>query len=190
MYTPGEHHLSSEFLEQRLAGLSQRSRNMSAGSAVEGSTASSNAQSSTEAPGNSSFPTESSSSSDVSPGNGTFSTAGRANESASNSSNKTAGLNIPTLAALTVSDTSSPGPSELGPQLNEDARRDIVQRLMQAENALLTERMHCSVCRVKPVECVYLPCGHVVACKDCAAAATTCIQCNATVGATANIYLS
>ncbi|CAG5129522.1 unnamed protein product [Candidula unifasciata] len=61
---------------------------------------------------------------------------------------------------------------------------------VEREHTLLAERTTCRLCRRRPVSCIYLPCGHVIACQECADNATHCILCSKQIIGTANIYLA
>ncbi|XP_059176504.1 baculoviral IAP repeat-containing protein 2-like isoform X2 [Physella acuta] len=63
-------------------------------------------------------------------------------------------------------------------------------RAVENEHNYLTQRSLCGICHQRPLHCVFLPCGHVIACQECAEAATKCPICNKNVAATANVYLS
>ncbi|GFR84694.1 baculoviral IAP repeat-containing protein 7-like [Elysia marginata] len=75
-------------------------------------------------------------------------------------------------------------------QLNPEESIRMRQQLAEVENSLLNQRVLCHVCMAKPVACVYMPCGHVVACKSCADVANNCVICGRVIVATANIFLS
>ena len=80
-------------------------------------------------------------------------------------------------------------PVEFEPTSSEDSVH-VKQQMAELEYSLLHQRVLCHVCQSEPVACVYMPCGHVIACKPCADSATHCIICGRGIGATANIYLS
>ncbi|BFZ09502.1 hypothetical protein BsWGS_12541 [Bradybaena similaris] len=63
-------------------------------------------------------------------------------------------------------------------------------RSVEREHTLLAERTTCRLCRRRPVSCIYLPCGHVIACQECADNATHCILCSRQIIGTANIFLA
>lgn len=48
----------------------------------------------------------------------------------------------------------------------------------------------CKICFAKEVGVVFLPCGHIVACVDCAPALSTCAVCRKPLGATVRAFLS
>ncbi|CAL1537445.1 unnamed protein product [Lymnaea stagnalis] len=61
---------------------------------------------------------------------------------------------------------------------------------VERENAYLSQRTMCGICHERPVSCVFLPCGHVIACQPCADISTTCKLCHKNIVATANIFLA
>ncbi|XP_055888550.1 baculoviral IAP repeat-containing protein 2-like isoform X2 [Biomphalaria glabrata] len=58
------------------------------------------------------------------------------------------------------------------------------------ENAYLNQRTICMICQMRPVGCVFLPCGHVIACQICALNERTCRACNKVIVGTSSVYLS
>ncbi|XP_012943457.1 protein neuralized [Aplysia californica] len=63
-------------------------------------------------------------------------------------------------------------------------------RLVEREHRYLVHRTTCIICQERTISCIFMPCGHVVACEDCAENASTCPICNREIVATANVYLS
>lgn len=63
-------------------------------------------------------------------------------------------------------------------------------RAVENEHTYLTQRTLCGICHERPVNCMFLPCGHVIACQVCAETTTKCPVCNKNVAATANVYLA
>ncbi|KAH9490915.1 hypothetical protein Btru_039784 [Bulinus truncatus] len=61
---------------------------------------------------------------------------------------------------------------------------------LSRENAFLNQRTICTICQRQPVSCIYLPCGHVIACQGCARNESICRSCHRKIAATSNIYLS
>lgn len=51
-------------------------------------------------------------------------------------------------------------------------------------------RSQCKICYSKEIGVVFLPCGHVVACVDCAPALSTCAVCRKPLEATFRAFLS
>ncbi|BFZ25247.1 hypothetical protein BsWGS_28286 [Bradybaena similaris] len=75
------------------------------------------------------------------------------------------------------------------PQARVPNRQDILTSV-EREHTLLEERVTCRLCRSKAVGCIYLPCGHVIACQECADNATHCVVCSKAIIGTANIFLA
>ena len=62
--------------------------------------------------------------------------------------------------------------------------------MLVGEQQMLEDRTLCHICKERPVHCIYLPCGHVIACQQCAERATECATCKTKISATANVYLT
>lgn len=92
-------------------------------------------------------------------------------------------------SSLTQADLGATSLVYIEPLKPEDSIH-VRQQLAEVENSMLKQRVSCHVCLAKPIECVYMPCGHVVACKSCAEAANNCVTCGRVIVATANIYMS
>lgn len=78
----------------------------------------------------------------------------------------------------------APAPADADARLRE--RRHILQQ----ENARLRDRRTCQRCHRNAVGVIFLPCGHIVACADCAPNIRRCIRCDGVIRATANVYFS
>lgn len=68
-------------------------------------------------------------------------------------------------------------------------RADEEQRLLE-ENRLLTAMKLCKVCLDKDVNTVFLPCGHLVTCQDCAPRLRDCPVCRTYIRGTVKTFLS
>ncbi|CAG5129521.1 unnamed protein product [Candidula unifasciata] len=79
----------------------------------------------------------------------------------------------PTVKALTIS-----------------SLRNEELQVVERENLLLSARTTCRLCQAASVSCIFLPCGHVAACQDCADKVERCVLCSKVIIGTANIYLS
>ncbi|XP_069136336.1 uncharacterized protein [Argopecten irradians] len=55
---------------------------------------------------------------------------------------------------------------------------------LQRENTLMKERATCKICCDGDIQLIFLPCGHLVACRQCGVAVTVCLICSATVQGT------
>ncbi|CAG5135829.1 unnamed protein product [Candidula unifasciata] len=75
------------------------------------------------------------------------------------------------------------------PEVRVPDFRDILTSV-EREHSLLEERVTCRVCKSRPVSCIYLPCGHVIACQECAESATHCVFCRKVIIGTANVFLA
>ncbi|KAK7500107.1 hypothetical protein BaRGS_00008654 [Batillaria attramentaria] len=73
---------------------------------------------------------------------------------------------------------------------NTESRARERQLVLQQENARLRDIRTCQRCHHNSVGVIFLPCGHIVACTDCAPNIRRCIRCDAVIRATANVYFS
>jgi len=53
----------------------------------------------------------------------------------------------------------------------------------------LRKRLTCRVCKLFAVEILFLPCCHVVTCKECANIMNRCVTCNRNVCGTVSAFL-
>ncbi|XP_053388415.1 death-associated inhibitor of apoptosis 2-like, partial [Mercenaria mercenaria] len=74
------------------------------------------------------------------------------------------------------------------PKEDEAASQD--PKAIKAENEQLKEQTLCKVCLDNTVCIVFLPCGHLVTCADCAPAMRKCPICRALVKGTVRTYMS
>ncbi|BFZ25250.1 hypothetical protein BsWGS_28289 [Bradybaena similaris] len=91
------------------------------------------------------------------------------------------------VATQRIPDAATPAGTSVAiqPQARVPSRWEILQ---EREHTLLEKRVTCRLCRSKAVGCIYLPCGHVIACQECADNATHCVVCSKVIIGTANIY--
>ncbi|KAG5900547.1 hypothetical protein JTB14_022854 [Gonioctena quinquepunctata] len=87
---------------------------------------------------------------------------------------------------------SLPGPSdaktkELTPKEPVIESPKTVEKTSETE---ATEKTLCKICFKNELGVVFLPCGHVVACVDCASALKTCAVCRKPLEATVRAFLS
>ena len=61
---------------------------------------------------------------------------------------------------------------------------------IKAENQKLKEQTICKVCLDKPVSIVFLPCGHLVTCAECAPAMKKCPICRGIVKGMVKAFMS
>lgn len=58
------------------------------------------------------------------------------------------------------------------------------------ENKQLKEARQCKICIDAEIDCVFLPCGHLISCSVCAPKLRTCPVCRAFIRGTVKIFLS
>ncbi|XP_049956247.1 putative inhibitor of apoptosis [Schistocerca serialis cubense] len=63
-------------------------------------------------------------------------------------------------------------------------------RVEKTENGATEEKRLCKICFEKEMGVVFLPCGHIVACVDCALSVADCPVCRQPFQNTARVYLS
>ncbi len=63
------------------------------------------------------------------------------------------------------------------------------QTLLRENQAMKDERM-CKICMDNEVNIVFLPCGHLVSCQNCAPAIKKCAVCRSLIRGTVRTYLS
>jgi hypothetical protein len=62
------------------------------------------------------------------------------------------------------------------------------RKVLKEENRVLKEQMMCKICMDKDANTVFLPCGHLVSCVDCANALTKCAVCRTIIQGTVRVY--
>ncbi|XP_064600153.1 baculoviral IAP repeat-containing protein 7-like [Liolophura sinensis] len=72
------------------------------------------------------------------------------------------------------------------------ANSDIVEEAhsLLEENRMLREEMTCKICMDRESSVVFLPCGHLVCCTECAPALTNCPICRATIKGSVRTFMS
>ncbi|KAK7492969.1 hypothetical protein BaRGS_00015699 [Batillaria attramentaria] len=85
-----------------------------------------------------------------------------------------------------TSDLNTDGPSAVAAAEPLSGRAQEVVR----ENERLRSMKTCKICNTGTVGVIFLPCGHLVACTDCAGRTRNCTRCGQYIRATANVYLS
>ncbi|XP_060585987.1 E3 ubiquitin-protein ligase XIAP-like [Ruditapes philippinarum] len=78
----------------------------------------------------------------------------------------------------------SNSPVASGRQLSPKEERKVLKE----ENRVLKEQMMCKVCMDKDANTVFLPCGHLVSCVDCANALRKCAVCRTIIQGTVRAY--
>ncbi|XP_052810393.1 uncharacterized protein LOC128238475 [Mya arenaria] len=97
----------------------------------------------------------------------------------------------------TNSANSAPESTESSPEtVEKQARGENTEaavadpKAIKEENEQLKEQTVCKVCLDNTVSIVFLPCGHLVTCADCAPAMRKCPICRAVVKGTVRTYMS
>lgn len=67
---------------------------------------------------------------------------------------------------------------------------NILPHALSEENEQLKDQTCCKICVEKEVSIVFLPCGHLCSCVECAPALKQCPICRATIKGTVKAYLS
>jgi hypothetical protein len=75
-------------------------------------------------------------------------------------------------------------------KISRDNQIGLTLLLLKKEQELLESNSKCLVCRRKPREATFLPCGHFDTCRDCAATAVWCPHCDSRILATVDTFLS
>ena len=73
--------------------------------------------------------------------------------------------------------------------LRAQSRKQMQQLQQLSEKVEKEPQYECRICMDEPIQCVFLPCGHCMACMSCARTATHCPVCNEGVFALTPIYL-
>lgn len=78
--------------------------------------------------------------------------------------------------------------------VRQDIRRlptdDIAALPMEEQLRKLQEERTCKVCMDREVSIVFIPCGHLVVCKDCAPSLRKCPICRGAIKGTVRTFLS
>lgn len=83
--------------------------------------------------------------------------------------------------------------AEEEPEANPDESAEMfddMEKSLLEENQLLKEARTCKVCMDKEVNIVFLPCGHLVCCQDCAPELRICAICRALIRGTVKTFLA
>jgi len=68
--------------------------------------------------------------------------------------------------------------------------QDVNNEALLDENTKLKEQKMCKICMDAEVGVVFLPCGHLVVCANCAPSLKTCAVCRSVIQGTVRTYLS
>ena len=66
----------------------------------------------------------------------------------------------------------------------------VEDQLLRTENERMKTQMQCKVCFNADVGVVFLPCGHLVVCTNCAPSLQSCVICRKKITETIKIYMS
>lgn len=86
----------------------------------------------------------------------------------------------------------APAPASPREQLSRSIRleEETGQSALQRENARLREQRRCKVCMDADVGVVFLPCGHLVVCVNCAPSLKNCVVCRTEINGNVRTFLS
>ncbi|XP_053392226.1 baculoviral IAP repeat-containing protein 7-B-like [Mercenaria mercenaria] len=76
----------------------------------------------------------------------------------------------------------------LGEKTYTDDALDTEQDRLLKENRALKHRMTCKICLVNDACIVFIPCGHMVSCRQCAGRQNKCAVCRADIKDTIRAY--
>lgn len=71
----------------------------------------------------------------------------------------------------------------------EKKEADLQRDLIRKENEELRKSTYCRKCSTQLVSVVFLPCGHLCTCTDCAPSVKNCLMCGAFIKGTIRTYL-
>lgn len=71
-----------------------------------------------------------------------------------------------------------------------DSERSDVNLSLEEENRLLREARLCKICMDNEIGIVFLPCGHLTTCVNCAPSLKDCPVCRSVIKATVRTFLS
>ncbi|XP_052809855.1 baculoviral IAP repeat-containing protein 7-B-like [Mya arenaria] len=72
----------------------------------------------------------------------------------------------------------------------EERDTPLSQEVLLEENERLKRRLKCSICHRNQVKVLFLPCGHLVACENCAPICTHCPRCQTRITHTFRVFMS
>ncbi|XP_060587497.1 baculoviral IAP repeat-containing protein 7-A-like [Ruditapes philippinarum] len=75
-------------------------------------------------------------------------------------------------------------------QINEDDEPLETIETLLGENERLKEQYTCKICLDRRVDVIFLPCGHMVSCPQCAPALTKCPVCRRTINGQLKAFMS
>ena len=106
-------------------------------------------------------------------------------------------------ASATATSTTAPDPAEqqrsssapgsvIGAPDDSEAKASIPKHDddLESENRMLKEQRTCKICMDKEIGVVFLPCGHLICCVQCAPALKDCPLCRQPIHGTVKTYMS
>lgn len=89
-----------------------------------------------------------------------------------------------------TSDAGSSGYSSGGSFGGEESSGSQEPRVKKPDAKVVDDQRACKICYAEEMGVVFLPCGHLVACVNCAPSLKTCAVCRKPFSATVRAYLS
>jgi len=116
------------------------------------------------------------------------------NQPAVLTSDEAANLLLPSASNLNITPVNSESNSSAAPSTSNvvtKPKETKTKELVASEdNKSSNANTQCKICYAKEVGVVFLPCGHIIACADCAPALSTCAVCRKPLEATVRAFLS
>ncbi|KAK4883074.1 hypothetical protein RN001_006393 [Aquatica leii] len=100
-----------------------------------------------------------------------------------------ASIHIPATNNLNITPVNQPK-DNVSPLASEPTENKAKELVASENSKVSNTNTLCKICYGKEVGVVFLPCGHIVACIDCAPALTTCAVCRKPLKATVRAFLS
>jgi len=99
---------------------------------------------------------------------------------------RAAASNTPDLGAVAVGDSlTDVGHLGLSPSAISDEHKELLE-----ENKRLLDVKTCKVCQDEEVNVVFLPCGHLACCNNCAPLLSSCAICRSVIRGTVRVFLA
>ncbi|KAL8575553.1 hypothetical protein ACOMHN_059617 [Nucella lapillus] len=118
---------------------------------------------------------------------------------ASSLSTATAAATTPTTARNTARNTVTSsltngqqrnGTSSGSAVVSTEAENREVLAQVREEHRQLSGRLQCAVCHRARIDTIFMPCGHLVVCENCAGSVTSCPLCQRNIRATAKVHFA
>ena len=111
--------------------------------------------------------------------------------------NQSSHISIPTAGASAAASLVSAGESvvsQIQPNLIEPIKKDKnamdASEDLELENRRLKDQRTCKICMDREIGVVFLPCGHLISCVQCAPALKDCPLCRQPIHGTVKTYMS